>query len=272
MSYATLNNSFDGVSVLDTSKSKLSICACDSCPNFSTEKCTCDQHPGNKMNYILDANYRGLPESNDPLRCELNDFTCADNIIYSASQQPALREYPKQVKNLNNNFGLDLSPGFFKVDNGCGGKGYFTTFDARLIDQRGMRTVLDRPSYQGSIPLNFIYNKQYQGYGKDYRGYRDINSGQYQYYYDRSISDPYYQPVYTIRSDITARVFKDPMDSTKTYYDKVPTQNTLNNLSPYQTTRDALSFREDLMSKQTGLMNRNSWVNRWVSPAYSNNE
>jgi hypothetical protein len=223
----------------------------------------------NKFTYIPNSSFAHGPESNDPLSCRKVDFSCADNVVYSVNQQPSLIEQKMQKVTLNPDFGLDYSPGFFNVDSGCGSKGWYSPNDARLIDQRGMRTILDEPSLQGSIPLNFIYNKQYERYGKDYQNYRDINAGQYKYYYDKSISDPYYQPVYTIRSDVVARVFKDPMDSTKTYFDKIPTQETLHNLNPYQTIRDSLSFREDIMSKQTAKMNRNNWSNRWVSPAFN---
>jgi hypothetical protein len=264
-SYMVINNSFDGIQPLDIPKSgHLTSCSC--------QDCVINKTPGmpiNKFAYHLDTNIAYGPESNDPLSCQQTDFSCVDNIIYNAYQQPALVEPPRSRKNYNNDFGLTESPGFFEEQSACGGKGYWAAFDARLIDSfRGEKTILDRPSLQGSIPLNSIYDKKYENYGKNYTNYRSINAGQIQYYNDKSIGDPFFQPVYTIRSGTVARVFKDPMDSLKPYYDKIPDQKTLHNLSDDQQTRDTLSFREDIMSKQSSLMNRMKYTARWSAPNY----
>jgi hypothetical protein len=64
--------------------------------------------------------------------------------------------------------------------------------------------------------------------------------------------------------DKTIRI--DPMDSVKPEYIKTPVTSTLHHVSRDQQTRDALFFREDLMSRQQNLYNRTSWTNRWVAP------
>lgn len=268
--YYVLNNSYDGIQKLDIPKdipsnhSQISSCSCQDCKYKSKD----DIPPYDHFYYTKDTDIAYGPESNDPLSCKLTDFSCNDNIIFNAYQQPSLKEHKRNRTNYNNNFGLVESPGFFKYPAGCGGEGWSDPFDARLVDARGERTVLDRPSLQGSIPLNSIYDKQYKDYGKNYKNYRGVNTGQIQYYLDKSIGDPYFQPLYTIRSNTVARVFKDPMDSLKPYYDKIPDQRTLNNLSCDQNTRDVLSFREDIISKQSSLMNRSKYTARWSAPNY----
>lgn len=263
--YDVLNNSFDGVDTLPIpNQGTFTSCSCGNCRFCNDVSRDCCKQDKFIYNYSLN---KGC-ESNDPLSCGLNDFSCADNIVYANSVQPTLCENPRNDITLNKSNGLSYTPGFFNVNSACGGpnSGWTTIFDPRLVRADGQAITLDRPPLWSQIPLSTIYDKQYEGYGKNYKGYRDINTGQIQYYYDKSDADPYFQPVYTIQSYVTHNVFKDPMDATKPYYYKRPVNETLRNVSDYQETRDTLSFREDIMSKQSELMNRSSWTHRWISP------
>lgn len=267
-SYKVMNNSFDGVDVLNVNTcGSTTSCFCGNCVKGNAECCSQDKFTYNYNPLIA----RG-PESNNPLSCALTDFSCVNNQVYANSVQPTLLENPQNIITLNKSFGLTYTPGFFNVDSACGGQdsGYTTIFDPRLVRQDGLKITLDRPPLWGQVDLKNIYDKQYEGYGKNYKGYRDINTGQIQYYYDKSDADPYFQPLYTIQSHVTHSVFKDPMDSLKPYYYKRPVNETLRNVSEYSETRDTLSFREDLMSKQSELMNRSNWTHRWVSPTNNN--
>jgi hypothetical protein len=278
--YKVINNSFDGVDTLPIPTSgTVSSCSCENC-GLGKDKYQ-QYNLGKRCNscnpetpYVFDPNLTKVRESNDPLGCQNGNFACYSNVGFAQSIQPNLYENKMNVQLLNQNFGLGVAPDFYVIPKTyCGGEGVSTNNDARVIDsRRSIKTELDRVPYDGQIKiyeLNKIYDKQYQGYGQQYNNYRDVDAGQIQYYYDKSIADPYFQPVYTIRSDVLSYLYKDPMDSVKPYYARRPTQQTLKNLSKDQMTRDTLSFREDLMSLQSGLMNRKNWTARWESPAYN---
>ena len=262
--YDCLDNSFDGVDTLNIPKTG-TLSSCPGCTN-----CQYDHKPcGNTRYQICQPEFAYTRQNNDPLSCINYDFSCVDNIVYNKSLQPSLQENPQEDIALNNSFGLKYTPGFFPTNTACG-TGFTTIFDPRLVRADGQKITLDRPPLWGQVPLDKIYDKQFQGYGKNYKGYRDINTGSIQYYFDKGDANAYFQPLYVIQSDVTHRIFKDPMDSLKVYYDKKPINETLRNVSDYQDTRDTLSFREDIMSKQSEKMNRNDWTRRWISPVQQN--
>ena len=262
--YNVMNNSFDGVSTLNVSHQG----TLSSCPDYN--RCQFDEKPcGNVRYQICQPEFAYTCQNNDPLSGIRYDFSCANNIVYNNSLQPSLMENPQEDIPLNNSFGLKYTPGFFPTKTACG-TGFTTIFDPRLVRADGQKISLDRPPLWGQVSMDKIYDKQFQDYGKNYRNYRDINTGQIQYYFDLGDANPYFQPLYVIQSDVTHRVFKDPMDSLKVYYDKKPINETLRNISDYQDTRDTLSFREDIMSKQSEKMNRNDWTRRWISPVQQN--
>ena len=92
---------------------------------------------------------------------------------------------------------------------------------------------LDRPPLTGDVKLKDVYNKDLKAYGQDYKSYKDIHAGQYQYYVDKQLTDPYYEPVYAIRSNVTKSVFKDPMGAMRPQYDRVPIAFHNYNISDY---------------------------------------
>lgn len=176
-------------------------------------------------------------------------------------------EYNQDVRFLSR-MGLTQMPDYKIVDNPVGGKGFFYPSDNRVIDPvRDMRTILDKPAEVGSVDMDLVGSFDNSNYASNYRTYSDIKNGQIAYYVDPSISQPFFAPVYTLSSYVDKTIFKDPMDSIKPEYIKTPVTSTLYSTCPCsQTTRDALFFREDLMSKQQNLYNRTSWTNRWISP------
>ncbi len=173
-------------------------------------------------------------------------------------------EYEQKIK-FQSQLGLTPMPDYKIVDNPVGGKGIFYPSDGRVVDAvRDIKMVLDKPAEVGSVDMDLVRTFDNSNYGSVYRTYSDIKNGQIAYYVDPSVSQPFIAPVYTISSYVDKTIFKDPMDSIKPEYIKTPVTSTLYSDSDYQDTRDALSFREDLMSKQQSLYNRTSWVNRWV--------
>jgi hypothetical protein len=187
--------------------------------------------------------------------------------LYKVSEYyEPMSEYKQEVKFLSK-MGLTPMPDYKVVKNSIGGEGYFYPSDSRVIDPvRDIKTILDKPAEVGSVDMDLVSSLDNSNYGSIYRTYSDIKNGQIAYYVDPSISQPFFSPVYTLSSYVDKTIFKDPMDSIKPEYIKTPITTTLNSVSSLQDTRDALSFREDLMSKQQNLYNRTSWTNRWIKP------
>jgi len=173
----------------------------------------------------------------------------------------------KQKVMFQNSLGLTQMPDYKIRQNGIGGKGFFYPSDGRVVDAvRDIKTILDKPAETGSVDMDLVGTFDNSNYGAKYNTYSDIRNGQIAYYVDPSISQPFFAPVYTLSSYVDKVIFKDPMDSVKPEYIKTPITSTSYVSSNDQATRDQLSFREDLMSKQQSLYNRTSWTNRWMKP------
>jgi hypothetical protein len=214
----------------------------------------------------LNNNYKEVVPGNLGLYSGCCMLPNNDGHLYNVSRyyEPMV-EYEQDVKFLNK-LGLTPMPDYKVVDNLNGGSGYFYPSDGRVIDSlRNMKTILDKPAEVGSVDMDLVSTFDNSNYGSVYRTYSDIKNGQIAYYTDFN-SQPFFSPVYTLSSYVDKTIFKDPMDSIKPEYIKTPVTSTLHNVSPFQDTRDALSFREDLMSRQQSLYNRTSWDNRWVKP------
>lgn len=152
------------------------------------------------------------------------------------------------------------------VDNPIGGKGYHYVQDGRVVDAaRNIRMVLDQPAKVGAVDMNFVANFDNSNYLANYKTYSDIKNGQISYYVNKDVAQPFIYPVYTLSSYVDKTIRVDPMGSVKPEYIKTPVASTLHSVSKDQATRDELSFREDLMSRQQNLYNRTSWTNRWIN-------
>lgn len=187
------------------------------------------------------------------------------NLYNLSSNYVPMVEQPSQTCYFNR-LGLTDMPDYKLQRNGVGGQGYFYPMDGRVNDWRGIRVILDQPAAVGGVDMDLVSTFDNSNYGSNYRTYSDIRNGQIAYYVDPSQSQPFEYPVYTLSSNVDKLIRKDPMDSVKPEYILKPVTSTLYNVSKDQETRDALSFREDLMSRQQNLINRSSWTNRWITP------
>ena len=141
----------------------------------------------------------------------------------------------------------------------------FYGWDSRVVDARGIRMTLDKPAMVGAVDMNDVHKVDNAGYGGVYPTYAAMNNGNIAYYVDQSISQPFYDPVYTLSSTVDKKILLDPMDNPKPDYTKT-VNSSLHSVVNDQYARDQLTFREELMSRQQNLYNRTSWTNRWVSP------
>ena len=179
----------------------------------------------------------------------------------SIKYQPMNHE--KQQISFLNKLGLTPMTDYHITKDEEGKQTYFYGFDSRMVDARGMRMSLDKPAMVGAVDMDDVYKIDNSGYGGVYQTYGDINNGNIAYYVDQSVSQPFFDPVYTLSSTVNKTVIMDPMTNPKPEYSKM-VDSTLRSVVDDQYARDQLTFREELMTRQQNLYNRTSWTNRWV--------
>ena len=179
----------------------------------------------------------------------------------SNKYQPMNHE--KQQISFLNKLGLTPMTDYHITKDEEGKQTYFYGFDSRMVDARGMRMSLDKPAMVGAVDMDDVYKIDNSGYGGVYQTYGDINNGNIAYYVDQSVSQPFFDPVYTLSSTVNKTVIMDPMTNPKPEYSKM-VDSTLRSVVDDQYARDQLTFREELMTRQQNLYNRTSWTSRWV--------
>lgn len=230
----------------------------------------------------------GLPTNFSLEGCNVSEnFGCFDRTIFKQNVQPKGKyggytigpcgdTKPKPNKyTFLNELGVQPSGKFFSVDcpkdSSCSGTTYVSV-DSRLIDPvRNSLLKLDRPPNTGSIALKDAYSEKLKNYGKGYRTYSDVNTGQIHYYIDESISDALYEPVYDIPSKVDSVLYKDPMDNLKPQYNREwNAPNGVRETPKFGETYGCLSFiqdtshhREDIISHQQLKNNQQKWSARW---------
>lgn len=156
------------------------------------------------------------------------------------------------------------------IRNSCNGCSYMYPYDGKSsFDMRGSKVILDKPAQKIHIHMDDVSRIDNRAYKSFYNNYGEMNNANTSYYYDESISQPFYNPVYTLSSTVDKTILETPMGSRWPQYFKNPVLSTNNNVSQDQATRDALSFRDDIISKQQSLYNRTSWTNLNVAPMSS---
>ena len=188
------------------------------------------------------------------------------NLSYGSNQQwtPISSKYQPmnrqpQADTFLNRLGLTPMMDYHKTKDGT----YQYGWDSRTVNSRGMRLKLDQPAMVGAVNMDDVYKIDNSGYGGVYQTYADINNGNIAYYVDQSVSQPFFDPVYTLSSTVNKCILLDPMDNPKPDYSKT-VDSTLRSVVNSQYSRDQLTFREELMSRQQNLYNRTSWTNRWI--------
>jgi len=137
-----------------------------------------------------------------------------------------------------------------------------TSNDPRLYDPiRNIRLELDRPPLQtkNTQPLQNIYDCKNKIQPQFYNGYSSIVPGDIQYWLDPDQSQLYNQPVYVIKSAVVPFIFQDPMGALKPQYDKIPLFTNQANIAEYSFDQDQMSFREDLMARQSRVINQSDF-------------
>jgi hypothetical protein len=223
--------------------------------------------------YIFNNN--GFPTNMSVRNNDFSDYyDCIDKNLFKTQTEPRnLKGYtyinPNAIsKSYDKNYQAIYSPGSNK-DNTV-----YITEDPRLIStvHFGQRTELDRPPINEAISLDEIYtNPDMKYYGQTYNTYSDINAGQIMYYFDKSIQDAEFGPIFVNNAKVEGTIFKDPMGAMKPQYNRTPIINTQlldtkhNNYKDVGLSwiRDSQESREDLIALQMRKHNEQRYEPRW---------
>lgn len=178
----------------------------------------------------------------------------------------ALQDFPEGTKTeeeLNRKgFNLIEADDFEKKTSNEGITG-FTSMDPRTYNSpHNQYMFLDKPPLylKNTQPLQDIYGDSNSdvktGY---YKSIKDIRGGSYIYSTDLKVNLPFTSPVFEIQAYNRPSILKDPMGSTKTYYQRIPIPSETEKISEYSFDRDQMAFREDLIALQNDQMNRNNY-------------
>lgn len=204
----------------------------------------------------------------------LSDVVCYDRIPFSTDIEPVDK---KGFEKINDKLeGQHLDTSYSRVqyaEKGDKCEYAFESDDPRLFDvPRGKRMALNTPPFNSSMNLSEIYtDPRMCEYGKHYRSYRDINTGQIVYYVDKSIEDPFFEPNFVTRAQMKATLYRDPMGEIKPQFERYP----LKPSDHLNTTKcdydgglswisDSQEFRQDLMSHQMRKHNEQRWSPMWT--------
>lgn len=161
---------------------------------------------------------------------------------------------------LNTERDVESARDFFKTSEQT-----YSSLDPRLYDPvRNIRMDLDRPPYQPKNvqPLQNIYsdcNSERVSPIPYTEGYSSIYGGDITYYIDPKQCLVYDSPNYVLRSAVVPYILQTPMGSNKPHYERIPLFQQNNNVAPYTFDADQMSFREDIMSRQSAQFNQRDY-------------
>lgn len=207
-------------------------------------------------------------------------FDCNDRVQLNESIQPAQKsgwvDLNPQVytDKIARGFNPVLEPvdvNNSKQKGSCKYPNYISRDPRQWSSTRGSYLPLDNPPMNGDVKLKNIYEKKWDNYGCGFEPYKNIRDGQITYYYDKSIEDPYFSPLYGQKAEIHKVLYKDPMGAMKPEYNREWLSNTDN---PTITTakeypyclsyiQDTQSHREDMLAHQMRRRNQERWMPRW---------
>jgi hypothetical protein len=130
------------------------------------------------------------------------------------------------------------------------------TNDPRLKDvMRGQYNDVSRPPLTAQVREDEIYDGNVVNSNwKRYSSYKDVDHGQIMYYYRGDSRSPYNREIMDA-GEYDMVEFIDPNGTQKFYY---PFVDCVQSCNKYM--NDSQYHREDLISKQMGLMNRHKYV------------
>ena len=220
---------------------------------------------------------KGTPSNMSVRNCDFpRYFDCYDNKLFRADQEPRLQEgqitlNPQVlVQKYARDFQKVECPNNRSIS--CPTTQY-ASMDPRLVSgsHTGQVQTLNLPPITGEVKLeSLLHNTLLDNYGQGYKDYSDINAGQYMYYVNKSLEDPYFPPNFVTSATATGVLYKDPMGAMKPRYNRKPLIDN-NPIGPERNNyegclswmEDSLSHRQDLLSLQMRRRNQERYAPRW---------
>jgi len=230
--------------------------------------CPCINCPDSVKYYIDESENKSTPSGLFTSKCGVNGmFNCSQNLLYDSRVSDIHDDIRPEVTYINKEMGIKKSMCFDENDpNTCG---YTAKWDGRLIDSaRNMKIGLDTPPYEGSIGLSKnVYSEKLKNYKTGYyNSYDDINTGQIKYYSNSELAGAYPKRTgnWVIKSNEDYMIYRNPMGGMELHTERQPlTVKRPEYLKGPRDIIDGLAHREDLMSKQSYLVNNNSFQARY---------
>lgn len=154
----------------------------------------------------------------------------------------------------------------------------WTAADARLKNPRtgNISLILDSKPIDFSVGPENVYNPNLNAWKTGFQNYQDIAKGQYTYYTDKNTSGPFISPVFQNEAVVFGSADVTPMNTIEPEYARIPVKcrNCLETnlcrcayLGGLSWIEDSNEQREDIISKQMSVMNREKWAARWGNHA-----
>jgi len=237
---------------------------------YPKSSCLCYKPEEKKYN----KNPEGIPSNISLTNCHFPDFfNYEDSNEYNVSIQPT-KKNGIQLLNpqaLQDKYSKNFTPSSCN-SKGCNKDVYLST-DPRLLSVPSNQYYpLDRPPIDSKIKINEIAtDNSLNNYGKNYSGYSDINAGQIVYYINKERTEPFYSPNFVTSALTTSKITQDPMGQVRPSYTRYPLKapDHLNTKKQSYSgclswIHDSTNHREDIMSKQMELYNKERWEPRWA--------
>ena len=243
----------------------------------------------NYCNKDLIINRRGIPTNMSVENCNFCDVDCFNGYIFKEQIEPRKGQIRENYKENSkeeeryvyyNSKEVDkykLDPTFYPINakycpSACP-KITYVSNDPRLYSETHLQMLqLDRPPYVTTVKLDTLTtDKKLDNYGQNYKSYKDVNARYIKYYIDKEREDVYYDPLFSIKSNVKGVLYKDPMGTIKPHYIKKPVETynpiTGKDIGNYELTwmRDSQYHRESILASQMAVINQERWEPRWTN-------
>ncbi len=231
---------------------------------MSTKPCSCSPQTYGAM--PTEAAYAGGRSSLAMAGCGKRP-QCTDTLIYKTEAAPVLNDSSVHAHMpLNRTFGANIAPMFQAAVSEDGALSYSINNDRLLDARRWGQTYLDRPPFDAKISEEQIYSDAYsRGRVGFYNDYSDIRGGDLKYYVDANVAPPYITPTFVLPGSVNYELMTDPMGTVRPQYPRNLLNATMRNVSKYQTIRDEMMQREDILSRKMQTENQRRYDARWFS-------
>jgi hypothetical protein len=144
-------------------------------------------------------------------------------------------------------------------------------YDSRLLNAvTGTWLQLDKPPNITTQKIHTISSdRRLDNYGKGYKSYSDVNTGQIVYYIDKKQQDAFFEPLFSEKSTGVGVTYKDPMDNIRYQHYRISNETKCNQFGNngycLSYIKDTQNHREDILSRQMRRTNETRYAPRYTN-------